>query len=157
MEYSTWEPNKSSWSVRERRAWSTVRTPFVHLILFICLDHESSGRVTHDSHKLLTKAINHSTHHYMNRRELESDQLIQVPLLDVLSFPPSAGRPKCIVTIARRRVPHLTTTRKDTTAATVLRYTATHIRTETTCNRQNRVRIEAIQAATRVIQHRSLV
>ena len=70
-----------------------VRTPFVHLfiifiILFI-LDHESSGRVTHDSHKLQTKAINHSTCRYMNRRELQSDQSIHVPLLRVLSFPPS--------------------------------------------------------------------
>ena len=59
-----WEPNKSSWSARERRARSMVRTPFVHLfillfiifILFI-MDHESSGRVTHDSHKLQIKAI----------------------------------------------------------------------------------------------------
>ena len=31
---------------------------------------KSSGRVTHDSHKLQTKAIHHSTRHYMNRREL---------------------------------------------------------------------------------------
>ena len=54
------------------------------------LDHESSGRVTHDSHKLQKKAINHSTHHYMNRRELQSDQPIQVPLQRVLSLPPSA-------------------------------------------------------------------
>ena len=106
--------------MRERRARSTVRTPFVHLFIFI-LDQESSGRVTHDSHKLQTKAINHSTRHYMNRRELESDQPIHVPLLRVLSFPPSAGQPQCIVAIARRRAPHLATTRKDTAAATVLR------------------------------------
>ena len=79
------------------------------------------GRVTHDSHKLQTKAINHSTRHYMHRRELESDQPIHVPLLRVLSFPPSAGQPQCIVAIARRRAPHLATTRKDTAAATVLR------------------------------------
>ena len=52
---------------------------------------KSSGRVTHDSHKLQTKAIHHSTRHYMNRRELESDQPIHVPLLRVLSFPPSAA------------------------------------------------------------------
>ena len=98
MEYSTWEPKKSSWSARERRARSTVRTPFVHLfiifiiiiILFI-LDHESSGRVTHDSHKLQTKAMHHSTRHYINRRELESNQPIHVLLLRVLSFPPSAA------------------------------------------------------------------
>ena len=72
----------------------TVRTPFVHLfiilfILLFILDHESSRRVTHDSHKLQTKAIHHSTRHYMNRRELQSDQPIHVPLLRVLSFPPS--------------------------------------------------------------------
>ena len=58
------------------------------IILFI-LDHESSGRVTHDSHKLQTKAIHHSTRRYMNRRELQPDQPIHVPLLRVLSFPPS--------------------------------------------------------------------
>ena len=99
--------------------------PFViygHIFIFIfILDQESSGRVTHDSHKLQTKAINHSTRHYMNRRELESDQPIHVPLLDVLSFPPSGGQPQCIVAIARRRAPHLATTRKDMAAATVLR------------------------------------
>ena len=63
-------------------------------ILFI-LDHESSGRVTNDSHQLQTKAINHSTRHYMNRRELQSDQPIHVPLLRVVSLPHSA----CIVAI----------------------------------------------------------
>ena len=89
-----WESKKSSWSARERRARLTVRTPFVHLfiifitILFI-LDHESSGRVTHDSHKLQTKAINHSTRHYMNRRELELNQLIDVLLLCILGYLPS--------------------------------------------------------------------
>ena len=92
-----WEPKKSSWSARERRARSTVRTPVVHLfiifiiIIIFILDHESSGRVTHDSHKLQTKAINYATRHYMNRRELESDQPIQVPLLRVLSLPFSAA------------------------------------------------------------------
>ena len=86
MEYSTWKPKKSTWSMRERRAWLTL----FDLILFI-LDYESSGCVTHDSHKLQTKAINHSTRLYMNRRELESDQPIHVPLLGVLSFPPSDG------------------------------------------------------------------
>ena len=50
---------------------------------------KSSGHVTHDSHNLQTKAINHWTRHYMNRRELESDQPIHVPLLCVLSFLPS--------------------------------------------------------------------
>ena len=61
----------------------------------------------------------------------------------------------CIVAIAGRRAPHLATTRarKDTAAATVLRcmllvYNYTY--TETTCNFQNRVRIEAVQVATRV-------
>ena len=52
---------------------------------------KSPGRVTHDSHKLQTKAINHSTCHYMNCRELQSDQLIHVPLLCVLSLPFSAA------------------------------------------------------------------
>ena len=115
-----WEPKKSSWSARERRAQSTVWTLFVHLfiILFI-LDHESSGSVTHDSHKLQTKVINHATRHYMNRRELESNQSIDAPSLCVLSFPPSA--PQCsTVAIAGRRAPLLATTRKDTAAATVL-------------------------------------
>ena len=59
------------------------------LVILFILDHESSGRVTHDSHKLQKKAINHSTRHYMNRRELQSDRPIQVPLQRVLSFPPS--------------------------------------------------------------------
>ena len=68
---------------------------------------KSSGRVTHDSHKLQTKAIHHSTRRYMNRRELQLDQPIHVPLLRVLSLPPSA----CIVAIAGRRAPHLATTR----------------------------------------------
>ena len=42
----------------------------------------------HDSDKLQTNAL---TRHYVNRRELESDQSIHVPLLRVLSFPPSDG------------------------------------------------------------------
>ena len=84
---------------------------------------KSSGHVAHDSHKLQTKAIHHSTRRYMNRRELQSDQPIHVPLLRVLSLPPSA----CIVAIAGRRAPHLATTHKDTAAATVLRCTATRI------------------------------
>ena len=52
---------------------------------------KSSGHVTQDSHNLQTEAINHSTRHYMNRRELESDHPIHVPLLRLLSFPPSDG------------------------------------------------------------------
>ena len=92
---------------------------FIHNIhyssLFI-LDHESSGRVTHDSHKLQTKAINHSTRHYMNRRELQSDQPIHVPVAACTQLS-SLGRPQCIVAIAGRRAPHLATTRKDTPAA----------------------------------------
>ena len=65
---------------------------FIHNIIHhIIIRPKSSGRVTHDSHKLQTKAIHHSTRHYMNRRELESDQPIHVPLLRVLSFPPSAA------------------------------------------------------------------
>ena len=73
----------------------------------INISPKSSGRVTHDSHKLQTKAIHHSTRHYMNCRELQSDQPIHVPLQRVLSLPPSA----CIVAIAGRRAPHLATTR----------------------------------------------
>ena len=69
---------KSSWSALERRARSTIRTPFVHLfIIFIfILDQESSRRVTHDSHKLQTKAINNSTHHYMNPENLNLNELV---------------------------------------------------------------------------------
>ena len=119
-----WEPKKSSWSARERRAWSTVWTPFCSFIHNIILHHirpKSSGRVTHDSHKLQTKAINHSTRRYMNRRELESDQPIHVPLLRVFSFPPgSLGRHQCICALARRRAPHLATTRKDNASCNVL-------------------------------------
>ena len=55
----------------------SVGTPFV--------------QVTHESHKLQTKAIYHSTRRYTNRRELQSDQPIYVPLLRVLSFPLSDG------------------------------------------------------------------
>ena len=64
---------------------------FIHNIHNIIICPKSSGHVTHDSHKLQTKAIHHSTRHYMNRRELESDQPIHLPLLRVLSFPPSAA------------------------------------------------------------------
>ena len=71
---------------------------------------KSSGRVTHDSHKLQTKAINHSTRHYMNHRELDSDQPIHVPLLRVLSFPPPDGI-SALSPLARRRAPYLPTTR----------------------------------------------
>ena len=81
--------------------------PVCSFIIIFILDHESSGRVTHDSHKLQTKAIHHSTLRYMNRRELQLDQPIHVPLLRALSLPPSA----CIVAIAGRRAPHLATTR----------------------------------------------
>ena len=63
----------------------------VCLFIIIIIRPKSSGRVNHDSHKLQTKAIHHSTRHYMNRRELQSDQPIHVPLLCVLSFPPSAA------------------------------------------------------------------
>ena len=82
---------------------------FIIIIIFI-LDHESSGRVTHDSHKLQTKAINHATRHYMDRRELESNQPINVPSLCVSSL--SASVPVHAVAIAGRCAPHLATTRK---------------------------------------------
>ena len=82
---------------------------FIHnIIIHNHLRPKSSGHVTHDSHKLQTKAINHSTRRYMNRRELQSDQPIHVPLLRVLSFPPSDG----ISALAMRRAPHLATTRR---------------------------------------------
>ena len=61
---------------------------FIHNIIIHTIRPKSSGRVTHDSHKLQTKAIHHSTRHYMNRRELQSDQPIHVQLLRVHSFPP---------------------------------------------------------------------
>ena len=84
---------------------------FIHnkllLIIIIIIHPKFSGRVTHNSHKLQIKTINHSTRQYMNRRELQSDQPIHVPLLRVLSLPSSA----CIVAIAGRRAPHLASTR----------------------------------------------
>ena len=124
------------------------------------LDHESSGRVTHDSHKLQAKAINHATRHYMNRRELESNRPIDVPSLCVLSFPPSAQRSASVQysrrAIAGRRAPHLATTRKDTARQLQLFCTALHaiailvdrIRIQRLVITRT-VRIEAVQAATR--------
>ena len=56
-----------------------------HNIHHIIIRPKSSGRVTHDSHKLQTKAIHHSTRRNMNRREL---QPIHLPLLRVLSLLP---------------------------------------------------------------------
>ena len=92
---------------------STVRTPFVNLfiIIIIIIRPKSSGRVTHDSHKLQTKAIYHSTRHYMNLRELQSDQPMRV-----LSFPPSVGI--ISVHLARRRAPHVHVYARITPAAT---------------------------------------
>ena len=89
--------------------------PVCSFILFV---QNLPGRVTHDSHKLQTKVIYmyHSTRRYMN---LQSDQPIHVPLLHVLSFPPSDG----ISALARRRAPHLATTRgvcKDNASCNVL-------------------------------------
>ena len=52
----------------------------------------------------------------MNRRELQWDQPIHVPLLRVLSFPPLDG----ISALARQRAPHLATTRKDNTSCNIL-------------------------------------
>ena len=69
-EYSTWEVELESAVDGLYPVCS-----FIH----IHLRPKSSGHVTHDSHNLQTKAINHSTRHYMNRRELESDQPIHVP------------------------------------------------------------------------------
>ena len=96
---------------------------FIHNIIHDHNIHDhlrpkSSRRVTHDSHKLQTKAINHSTRRYMNRRELQSDRPIHVPLLRVLSFPPSDA----ISALARRHAQHLATTRtcKDNASCNIL-------------------------------------
>ena len=110
------------------------------------MDHESSGRVTHDSHKVQTKAIHHSTRRYMNRRELQQDQPIHVPLLRVLSFPPSDEH--CRHSRAARATPSNHTQRyascncsELSCAAMILEYT------ETICIA--RTEYEAEQAATR--------
>ena len=80
----------------------------IHNIHHIIIRPKSSGRVTHDSHKLQTKAINHSTRHYMNRRELGSaDSTYRCCVYS--AFLP---RLQCIVAIAGRRAPHLATTRR---------------------------------------------
>ena len=62
-----------------------------HKKLLLILDNESSGRITNDSHQLQTKAINHSTRHYMNRRELQSDQPIHVYTVAACTQPSSLG------------------------------------------------------------------
>ena len=88
-------------------------------------------------HQLQTKAINHSTRHYMNRRELQSDQPIHVYRCCVYSaFLPRPALSPCI---AGRRAPHLATTSRDTPAATVLSCAATRIHRDD-LYRQNRVR-----------------
>ena len=63
--------------------------PVCSFIINHIIRPKSSRHVTHDSHKLHTKAMDHLTRHYMNCRELQSDQPIHEPLLRVLSFPPS--------------------------------------------------------------------
>ena len=88
--------------------------PHLFIIIHNHLRPESSRRITHDSHKLQTKAINHKTCHYINCRELESDQPIHVQSLRVFSLSPSAGL--SALSLAGRRAPHLATTRKDTPA-----------------------------------------
>ena len=76
---------------------------FIHNIIHNHLRPKSSGRVTHDSHKLQTKAINYSTRCYTNRRELQSNQPIHVPLLRVYSaFLP---QPHCRHSRAARATP----------------------------------------------------
>ena len=57
--------------------------------------------IMNDLHKIQTKEINHTTRHYMNRRELESEQPIHVA---VCSQPFSFSRPQCSVAIERREV-----------------------------------------------------
>ena len=107
---------------------------FIHHKLFI-LDHESSGRVTHDSHKLQTKAMNHATRRYMNRRELQLDQPIHVPLLRATQ--PSSLGLHCRHSRAARATP------SNHTLGSRIRQQLLLVRidksdTETTCNRQNR-------------------
>ena len=104
------------------------------------MDHESSGRVTHDSHKLQTKAINHSTRRYMNRRELQSDQPIHVPLLRVLSFPPSDVH--CRHSRAARATPSNHTQRYASCDCSELRCYSNTLR-------RFRTEYEAVQVATR--------
>ena len=97
-----------------------LMSPFPRAGHIFILDHKSSGHVSHDLHKLQTKAINHSTRRYMIRRELQSDQPIHVLLLRVVRFPPSDVH--CRHSRAARATP-----RKDTPAATVLSCAATRI------------------------------
>ena len=110
------------------------------LFIIFILDHESSGRVTHDSHKLQTKAINHSTRRYMNRRELQSDQPIHVPLLRVLSFPPSDEH--CRHSRAARATPSNHTQRYASCNCSELRCYSNTLR-------RFRTVYEAVQVATR--------
>ena len=105
-----------------------------HNIINHIIRPKSFGRVTHDSHKLQTEVIHHSTRHYMNRTELQSDQPIHVPLLRILSFPPSDVH--CRHSWAGCATPSNQTTCKDAPAATVLSCAATQIH----LYRQNRVR-----------------
>ena len=57
---------------------------FIHNTHIIFVQNLPGIIITHDSHNLQTKTIKHSTRHYMNHRELQSDQPIHVPLLRVL-------------------------------------------------------------------------
>ena len=110
---------------------------------------KSSGRVTHDSHKLQTKAIKHLTRHYMNRREIDSDQLIHVPMLCVLSFLPSDASMQCCHSQAACVIPsnHMQGYASNNHGTVLV--LCCHTYTETTCTRQNCYsEYEAIKAVT---------
>ena len=139
MEYSTWESKKSSWSARERRARSTVRTPFV--ILYI-IRPKSSGRVTHYSHKLQTKAMHHSTRHYMNR--IENFNRISRFTYRCCVYCTQPSSLLLGLHCRHSRAARATPSSKDTPAATVRSCAATRIHS---CIA--RTEYEAVQAATR--------
>ena len=111
---------------------------FIYLFILIILEHESCSHAAHDTHKLQTVEIHDTARHNLNNARLESDQPIHVPSLHVLSLLPSAW-PQCSVTIPGRHTPHLATSTTCTTryASMQLFFTAAHIDTEMTCNRQN--------------------
>ena len=129
---------RSRAGARGRRARSMVWTPFVHLfiilLLIILFVQNLPGR---DSYKLQTKAIYHSTRRYMNRRELQSDQPIHVPLLRVLSFPPSDVH--CRHSRAARATPSNHTQRYASCNCSELRCYSIEY-TETILYRQNQIR-----------------
>ena len=118
MEYSTWQPKKSSWNTRKRRAWLTVRTPFVHLFIT-----HLGPRIFQACNSWLTQAANKS--------DKPLDSPLHKPLwtwigsadshtVTVCYQVSSLSWPQCsAVAIARQCMSHLAITRKDM-PATVL-------------------------------------